>query len=121
MGDQITTSVVIIGASFGGILLARGLRKHNTPFQLFEQEGSFERPRGPVRISQNGTEALCVTIPDELGDLFIETCPKLIVPSPSFWDPKTLAKSDIPIRPKPPGRGPCAIERTWSCHFQALA
>ncbi|KAF7197296.1 Dual O-methyltransferase/FAD-dependent monooxygenase CTB3 [Pseudocercospora fuligena] len=121
MGDQITTSVVIIGAGFGGLLLAQGLRKHNIPFQLFEQEQLSERPKGHrFRIGEDGTEALYATIPNELGDLFTKTCPKLIDPRPSFWDPKTLAKVDILPRPKRPGRGPCAIDRTWVLSLLSL-
>lgn len=104
--------MLIIGAGFAGLVLAQGLHKHGIPFLVFEQDSATSRPGGHrFRIDTDGTEALYDTIPDDLGDLFTRTCPKLIKRAPTFADPISMEMIDFPKRPHKSGRGPSAIDR----------
>ncbi|KAF2170479.1 hypothetical protein M409DRAFT_19300 [Zasmidium cellare ATCC 36951] len=106
--------VIIIGAGFSGLTLAQGLHKHGISFVVFKQDHLSYRSGGHrFRIDTDGSEALYETIPNELGDLFSRTCPKLINRSPTFADPETMELLDFPKRPQKPGRGPSPIDRTW--------
>ncbi|KAF5582012.1 salicylate 1-monooxygenase (flavo monooxygenase) [Fusarium pseudoanthophilum] len=70
--------VLIIGGGLGGLALAQGLKRANTPVpcHIFERDSSADfRPQGyRIRINPDGACALQKLLPDHLWNAYEDTC-----------------------------------------------
>lgn len=68
--------ITIIGAGLGGLCLAQSLKKRGIAFDVFEKDAAPDsRTQGyRIRIDAAGQRALASALPQNLFDLFLETC-----------------------------------------------
>ncbi|HEV2471357.1 MAG TPA: NAD(P)/FAD-dependent oxidoreductase [Chthonomonadales bacterium] len=68
--------VLVAGGGIGGLCLAQGLARSGIAVSVYERDASaFARPQGfRIHISPMGCRALQACLPDELYELFCETC-----------------------------------------------
>nr|WP_315034138.1 NAD(P)/FAD-dependent oxidoreductase [uncultured Chryseobacterium sp.] len=68
--------IAIIGAGLGGLCLAQGLKKNGISCQIFEKDPALNtRTQGyRIRINESGRNALEYCLPQDLYNLFLETC-----------------------------------------------
>ncbi|MCL1636382.1 NAD(P)/FAD-dependent oxidoreductase [Elizabethkingia sp. HX WHF] len=73
---QKNKQIAIIGAGLGGLCLAQGLKKAGISCIIFERDPAVNtRSQGyRIRINDPGRNALQQCLPDELYQLFMETC-----------------------------------------------
>lgn len=68
--------IAIIGAGLGGLCLAQGLRKNGIDCKIFEKDPAINtRTQGyRIRVNEPGRQALQECLPQDLYNLFINTC-----------------------------------------------
>lgn len=97
--------VLIAGAGLGGLCLAQGLKKSGIDFHIYERDKASDyRLQGyRIRIHSEGTDALKQCLPDDIYQLFEDTCPEMRIGPGSQADPST--GEILPHQPQM-GRGP---------------
>lgn len=68
--------IAIIGAGLGGLCLAQGLKKNGLDCKVFEKDAAINtRTQGyRIRVNEPGRKALETCLPQNLYNLFIDTC-----------------------------------------------
>ena len=76
MIQQIKERIAIIGAGLGGLCLAQGLKKNGIDCKIFEKDAAINtRTQGyRIRVNEPGRKALQACLPQDLYNLFIDTC-----------------------------------------------
>ncbi|KAF5877511.1 putative cercosporin toxin biosynthesis protein [Botrytis fragariae] len=98
--------VLIAGAGLGGLCLAQGLKKAGIDFHVYERDQASDyRLQGyRIRIHSEGTDALQQCLPDDIYQLFEDTCAEMRLGPGSQADP--LTGDILPPQPQQLGKGP---------------
>ncbi|KAF7933050.1 uncharacterized protein EAE97_008817 [Botrytis byssoidea] len=98
--------VLIAGAGLGGLCLAQGLKKAGIDFHVYERDQASDyRLQGyRIRIHSEGTDALQQCLPDDIYQLFEDTCAEMRLGPGSQADP--LTGEILPPQPQQFGKGP---------------
>ncbi|EIN06040.1 FAD/NAD(P)-binding domain-containing protein [Punctularia strigosozonata HHB-11173 SS5] len=86
MATESQPHILIAGAGLGGLALAQGLKAAGIPFTLFERDSSAAfRPQGyRIRLNPDGSGALHATLPTDVLQLFMDTCPEIKLGGTNF-------------------------------------
>jgi len=82
MASSSSEHIIIIGAGFGGLLLAHGLRKHGFDFSVYERDSSPKARAQGYRIKLFPGEAITdmqSLLPAESWKLFEQTCAETVM------------------------------------------
>ncbi|THV52075.1 hypothetical protein BGAL_0090g00270, partial [Botrytis galanthina] len=98
--------VLIAGAGIGGLCLAQGLKKAGIDFHVYERDQASDyRLQGyRIRIHSEGTDALQQCLPDDIYQLFEDTCAEMRLGPGSQADP--LTGEILPPQAQQFGKGP---------------
>ncbi|KAF7955968.1 hypothetical protein EAE96_004889 [Botrytis aclada] len=98
--------ILIAGAGLGGLCLAQGLKKAGIDFHVYERDQASDyRLQGyRIRIHSEGTDALQQCLPDDIYQLFEDTCAEMRLGPGSQADP--LTGEILPPQPQQFGKGP---------------
>ncbi|KAK8130905.1 O-methyltransferase aurJ [Apiospora sp. TS-2023a] len=105
MSSPTTTTVLIIGAGVGGLILAQGLRKAGMPFLVFERDALLDSRLQGYRLKITGDVAaqLRQTLPAEVWSLLQRTCAQAVLGETN------LNATDAAVRACRRGRLPAGV------------